>query len=133
MNQKTCDNCMYFGGWENGRGQCCALPEPIRPAQFFGGPGLTPYIIIPSGQFFIENCPAFREGAITGHKEYLLLKVVQGKLKSKVQVKIYHNNETGEWLWSVTDASDPEFWLNSFDTEQEAHDFCNKHGLQVLP
>lgn len=52
-------------------------------------------------------------------------------LKSKPDVDIYYNNEAGQWLWSVQVYND-DFWLDSFDTREEAIEFCKKHELKVI-
>ncbi len=131
-HEKTCDNCTRFSGWDDGRGQCKALPEAIRPGLFFGGPGLPPQAITATGKFYIENCPSFREGADTGHKDYIIRQSIAGLIEAKAPVTIYHNDETGEWLWSVACVSDSEFWLDSFDTEKEAVAYCEKNGLPIV-
>lgn len=57
---RSCDNCALFSGWnKRGRGQCCALPECIRPAPFFLGSLNKPVVIKTHGQFIIEDCPSF--------------------------------------------------------------------------
>jgi hypothetical protein len=52
-------------------------------------------------------------------------------IKSKVDVTIYHNNEAGDWQWSIDVNIDPGFWLDAFPTKQEAIKFCKKHGLKI--
>ncbi len=54
------------------------------------------------------------------------------RVAKKVPVNIYYNDESGDWKWSVADANDPEFWIDSFETEQEAIDFCEKNGLSIV-
>ncbi len=76
-------------------------------------------------------CPAY-VGDYTKAWEVAAKEIVAARIADKVTVKIYHNNESGDWKWSVVDANDPEFWLNSFDTKQKALDFCEKHGLFIV-
>lgn len=48
----------------------------------------------------------------------------------KTVVFINHNCDIGEWLYSVqVDGTD--LWLNSFDTEQEAQNWCAEHNLNM--
>ncbi|MNL78015.1 hypothetical protein D3C87_2043120 [compost metagenome] len=61
----------------------------------------------------------------------VLKEQVQKVLKDKPDVDIYYNNESGQWLWSVQVCND-DFWLDSFDTCEEAVDFCQKHELKVI-
>ena len=56
---------------------------------------------------------------------------IKGYLKRKVDVLIFHNNETGEWLWSVVVDDGSGFWLNSFKSEKAAMNYCQRHMLQV--
>ena len=39
---------------------------------------------------------------------------------------IYHNDHAGVWQWSVSYINDPENWLDSFPTLEEALDFCRR-------
>ena len=52
-------------------------------------------------------------------------------LLTKAPVIIVYNNEAGDWQWSVC-VEGTNFWLNSFETLEEAERYCNKHGLNVL-
>ena len=42
-------------------------------------------------------------------------------------VYIDHNDEIGEWLWSVV-VTGTDFWLESFDTREEAIEWCAYNG-----
>ena len=42
---------------------------------------------------------------------------------------IQHNDCAGVWQWSVSLASDPEYWLDSFGTLELALEFCRAKGL----
>lgn len=44
------------------------------------------------------------------------------------EVWINYNNEIGIWLYSIQLAS-AELWIDSFETEEEAVSFCDKHEL----
>lgn len=50
--------------------------------------------------------------------------------KQQPEVEIYHNDESGVWLWSVSVVVDG-YWLDSFDTESEAIQYCNNHKLPI--
>jgi hypothetical protein len=57
--------------------------------------------------------------------------IIRDALKNCEAVSIYHNDETGEVQWSVTLCNDPEFWLTSFPTEEEARAYCKEHNLPI--
>lgn len=46
-------------------------------------------------------------------------------------VDIFYNNELGEYLWSVCDHYDFEYWIKSFKTEKEAIDFCTENNYTI--
>lgn len=48
------------------------------------------------------------------------------------QVFIKHNNETGTWLYSVVVAESEDFWLDSFNTLEEAEAYIKKNNLKKL-
>lgn len=54
---------------------------------------------------------------------------IKKELKNKSPVFIHLNDETGMIFYSVVLKSDPEFWLDSFETEKKARDFVKKHKL----
>jgi hypothetical protein len=54
----------------------------------------------------------------------------QTYLYAKVPVEIVHSDETGEWVWVVT--TDDCFWLDAFETREEAIAFCQTHGLPLV-
>lgn len=55
-------------------------------------------------------------------------------LKSKkTRVYIDYNNELGQWLYSVVVSNSDAFWLDSFDTEQEAQNYIKQHNLKTDP
>ena len=49
----------------------------------------------------------------------------------KTRVYIDHNNELGQWLYSVVVEDSDAFWLDSFDTEQEALDYIRSAKLKL--
>ena len=49
----------------------------------------------------------------------------------KTKVYINHNDETGEWLYSIVVADSDAFWLCSFDTLKEAQDYIKDHNLAI--
>lgn len=52
-------------------------------------------------------------------------------MKEKPQVSVYYNNEAGEWWWSV-EVVGTEYWIDSFDSEKEAKEFCLEKGLKIV-
>jgi hypothetical protein len=48
------------------------------------------------------------------------------------KVVLYHNNETGQWYWSIIDAHDNKKWLKSFDTKENAIEYCKLHELEIV-
>ena len=53
-------------------------------------------------------------------------------LRDKVPVFIRRTDETGELVYSICVADDPEFWLHAFRNKSSAVRFCKQHGLEVL-
>ena len=53
-------------------------------------------------------------------------------ISNKVAVWINHNNDTGDWQYSVQVAEgfDKGFWLDSFGTKEEAEEFIKLHELR---
>ena len=49
----------------------------------------------------------------------------------KTRVFINHNDELGEWLYSVEVADSDGFWLSSFDSQAEAEQYIQDHHLKV--
>jgi len=53
-------------------------------------------------------------------------------------VSLYHNNENGDWLWSIVPYWDsiPKrydgFWLDSAPTKKRALEICKEMGWKVL-
>lgn len=47
-----------------------------------------------------------------------------------MQVEIYHNNETGKWLWAVQIIGTDE-WIDAFLTKEEAINFCLENNLNI--
>ncbi len=52
--------------------------------------------------------------------------------RDREEVNIYLNDETGVLQWSIELQNDPEFWLESFPTLEEAVRFCKLHHLPVV-
>lgn len=48
------------------------------------------------------------------------------------RVFIKHNKETGTWLYSVVVAESEDFWLNSFETLEEAKAYIKENKLKKL-
>lgn len=55
---------------------------------------------------------------------------IKDYLKRKVDVTIYHNSELGDWEYSISVNENPEFWLDSFKTNEKAINYCQKHNLR---
>ena len=51
---------------------------------------------------------------------------------ANTRVYIKPNNDTGEWLFSVVVENSDDFWLDAFQTEQEAIDYINRNSLQMV-
>lgn len=47
----------------------------------------------------------------------------------KTMVYIDHNNEIGKWLYSVVVCDSDGFWLDSFDTQEDAERYIEAHHL----
>lgn len=47
------------------------------------------------------------------------------------KVFIHHNNESGEWLYSVVVENSGGFWLDSFKTRVEAERYIQKNNLSL--
>jgi hypothetical protein len=58
--------------------------------------------------------------------------VTEEYLKQKVDVYIDYNNELDEWTYSVAVINSNGFWLDSFDTEEKAIEYCKKHELKIV-
>lgn len=48
-----------------------------------------------------------------------------------MKVEIIHTNEIGEWFWAVQ-ILNTEIWLDAFDFEQDAVEYCEKCGHSVI-
>jgi len=48
------------------------------------------------------------------------------------KVILINTNETGKWLWAVTDVKDKEAWIASFATRGEALVYCRMHCLEIV-
>ena len=51
---------------------------------------------------------------------------------ANTRVYIKPNNDTGKWLFSVVVENSDDFWLDAFDTVQEAIDYIETNGLQMV-
>lgn len=49
----------------------------------------------------------------------------------KTKVTIYYNNEIGTWRYSVEVIDSGGFWLDSFESEEEARDYIAKNKLHL--
>ena len=50
---------------------------------------------------------------------------------SKTKVVINHNNELGQWLYSIQVVDSGGFWLYSFHTQEEAEKYIRAHKLKL--
>lgn len=60
------------------------------------------------------------------------LELVEQYLANKEPVIIHYNQETGDWLYSISVVNDPGFWLDAFKTKKAAETFCKKHNLSIV-
>lgn len=73
---------------------------------------------------------------IFSHKDLEPMMSVEELIKLYIGLKstrvfIRHNNDTGEWLYSVEVVNSAGFWLNSFETQKEALDYISKNNLKM--
>lgn len=47
-------------------------------------------------------------------------------------VGIIHNIENGCGLYVVVPVTDPSFWIDTFDTYNQAVGFCDKHNMNIV-
>lgn len=77
-----------------------------------------------------ENGSLFHHTAVQPSKS--LNEIVAFYLKDpQTKVFIKHNDELGEWLYSVEVIDSDAFWLCSFDTLNEAQNYIKEHHLTV--
>ncbi len=140
---KNCFTCIYEPKWYDGRspmlgygwsklGQCqidlppyCTKPTIWICNESQDNNGLK------IGTKVMPPCPAYVEDYVKA-MDAVAKEESASRVAKKVPVNIYYNDESGDWKWSVADANDPEFWIDSFETEQEAIDFCEKNGLSIV-
>ena len=48
-----------------------------------------------------------------------------------LNVWLNYNNETGDWQWSIQ-VADTDFWLDSFDTKEQAEKLCEEMGWVII-
>lgn len=54
-------------------------------------------------------------------------------LNKHVNVYISYSDELyGQWRWAIIVKDSNDFWLESFEREDEAIDYCNKYGLKIV-
>ena len=53
-------------------------------------------------------------------------------LEKSPDVYLRHNDENGDWMWSVESVLNREFWFNAFLTRVDAAAWCEKVGLKVI-
>ena len=53
---------------------------------------------------------------------------IQRYIESRSRVWINHNNETGAWVYAVQ-VCGTDFWLDAFDTEDEAKKYIQENML----
>ena len=77
-----------------------------------------------------ENGSLFHHTAIRPSKS--LNEIVAFFLNDpQTKVFIKHNDELGEWLYSIEVVDSDAFWLCSFDTLSEAQNYIKEHHLTV--
>ena len=55
---------------------------------------------------------------------------IDAAIKSQAPLTIYKNNEAGIEQWSIVDPVESDYWLNSFDTIEEAKQWCDALDLK---
>jgi hypothetical protein len=58
--------------------------------------------------------------------------IIKLALERKERVCIFRTTETGEIKWAVELIELRDFWLDTFDTEDEAIEYCNKYELGII-
>jgi hypothetical protein len=77
----------------------------------------------PWAKRFLDECPSDYQQAL----EYAYQK--------PLRVKVSHNNDTGQWRWSIVAYVNGEltdFWMDSFKSRGEAVDLCIEMGWEIL-
>jgi hypothetical protein len=65
----------------------------------------------------------------------VIIKQVQDYIDQKVDVYIWRTDEVWsaeDWHYAVVVKNSNGFWLDAFDTEQQAIDFCLKNELKIV-
>lgn len=50
----------------------------------------------------------------------------------KTRVFIKHNDETGEWLYSIVVDGSNGFWLDAFESKPAAEEYISRNHLQMV-
>lgn len=48
------------------------------------------------------------------------------------EVILHLNTETGTQMYSICPIDDPEYWIESFPTYEEAREFCDDNGYEIV-
>jgi hypothetical protein len=56
--------------------------------------------------------------------------LINHHLKQKSPVKIYYNNETGVWQYSI-EVIGTDLWLDSFNNKKQAIKYCKDNNLPI--
>lgn len=65
------------------------------------------------------------------YEDFILEAMAKYEEQSGLEVMLCKNDETGDWVWSVSPMSDSGFWLNAFKTKKEALEYCDKHSFNI--
>jgi hypothetical protein len=57
--------------------------------------------------------------------------IIDKAIEFKVPVDIRYNNDTGLFKWAV-EIQGTEFWIDAFETKQDAVEYCEEDGLPVM-
>lgn len=52
-------------------------------------------------------------------------------LDAHAPAHILRTDEAGSWVWAVVSDPVPGFWLDAFDTRDDAVGFCRTHAVPV--
>lgn len=79
------------------------------------------------------NRSLFRKEVVMGFKgkEFDNLTQYLAEVGPDPEVSIFLSDDTGEDLYVVAFSDWDEFWLDSFETREEAEEWCKRYSLKV--
>lgn len=81
-------------------------------------------------RFYNEKAPVTMPAS--SYEDTVRAKIAAYISDPETRVSTYHNNEIGEWLYSVVVENSGEFWLDSFPTLEEAEEYIRKNNLKKV-